>query len=80
MFRNLDLALQAAGASWGDVVKLTFYLRDLADLDDVRAVRDRFVDPERLPASSLVQVAGLIHPHFRLEVDAVAVVDPSPTE
>ena len=35
VFRNLDTALQAAGASWGDVAKLTFYLRDLADLDDV---------------------------------------------
>ncbi|MGA8987709.1 RidA family protein [Aeromicrobium sp.] len=74
VFRNLSRALQAAGASWADVVKLTFYLRDMADLSDVRMVRDRFLDPTRLPASTLVQVAGLVHPDFRLEIDAVAVI------
>lgn len=76
VFHNLGTALQAGGASWGQVVKLTYFLRDIADLEAVRAVRDRFLDPQRLPASSLVQVAGLVHPDFRVEIDAVAVIDP----
>ena len=76
VFQNLSAALEAVGASWADVVKLTYFLRDIADLDEVRAVRDRFVDPGRLPASSLVQVAGLAHPDFRIEIDAVAAIDP----
>ncbi|GGM46861.1 RidA family protein [Dactylosporangium sucinum] len=49
------------------------YLTDLADLPVFRAVRDEFVDPSRPPASSLVQVSGLVHPAFRVEVDALAV-------
>jgi enamine deaminase RidA (YjgF/YER057c/UK114 family) len=57
------------------VVKMNYYLRDIADLDEVRTVRDRFLDPARLPASSLVQVAGLVHPDFRIEIDAVAVIE-----
>ncbi len=76
VFQNLSAALQAVGASWAEVVKMTYFLRDIADLDAVRTVRDRFVNPERLPASSLVQVAGLVHPDFRVEIDAVAVIDP----
>jgi enamine deaminase RidA (YjgF/YER057c/UK114 family) len=63
------------GASWGHVVKMNYYLRDIADLGAVRTVRDRFLDPARLPASSLVQVAGLVHPDFLIEIDAVAVID-----
>ena len=74
VFANLEAALAAAGASWSDVVKLTFYLTDTADLPAVRRVRDRHVVPDRLPASSAVQVAALVNPDFRIEVDAIAVV------
>ena len=74
VFANVRRALAAAGASFDDVVKLTFFLTDLADLPVVREVRDRYVSTERPPASSLVQVAGLVSPDFRVEVEAVAVV------
>ncbi len=75
VFQNLSAALKAVGASWSQVVKMNFYLRDMADLEHVRAVRDRYVDPDHLPASSLVQVAGLVNPDFRLEVDATVALD-----
>jgi enamine deaminase RidA (YjgF/YER057c/UK114 family) len=73
-FENLGHALAAGGARWVDVVKLTFYVVDLAGLPTIRAVRDEFVDVERPPTSSLVQVAGLILPELLLEVEAVACV------
>jgi enamine deaminase RidA (YjgF/YER057c/UK114 family) len=74
VFRNIGVALAAGGATFADVVKLTFFVTDLADLAVVREVRDRYVSPDAPPASSLVQVAGLVSPDFRLEVEAVAVV------
>lgn len=77
VFEDLGAASAVAGASWDEVVTMTYVLRDLADLDEVRAVRDRFVDVARPPASSLVQVVGLVHPDLRLEIDAVAVIDPA---
>lgn len=75
VFQNLLSALHAVGASWDRVVKMNYYLRDIADLEAVRAVRDRFLDPAHLPASSLVQVIALVHPDFLVEIDAVAVLD-----
>ena len=72
VFRNLETALAATGASLGDVVKLTVFLTNMSDLADFRVVRDEFVDPERPPASSLVQVSGLVHPAFRIEIEALA--------
>lgn len=74
VFTNVRTALRAAGASWPDVVKLTYYLTDIGDLPEVRSVRDRHLDPDHLPASSLMQVAALVNPDFRIEIDAVAVV------
>ncbi|MET0495103.1 MAG: RidA family protein [Actinoplanes sp.] len=72
VFLNLRGALAAAGAELSHVVKLTVFLTDLGDLADFRSVRDEFIDPRRPPASSLVQVSGLVHPAFRVEVEAIA--------
>ena len=73
-FENVGHALAAAGARWNDVVKLTFFVVDIAGLPTIRAIRDEFVDVERPPTSSLVQVAGLFLPEVLLEVEAVACV------
>ena len=67
-------ALATAGASWADVVKLTYFVTSVDELPAVRAVRDEFVDVARPPASSLVQVAGLFRPDLLIEVEAVAAV------
>jgi enamine deaminase RidA (YjgF/YER057c/UK114 family) len=40
VFANLVTALAAAGATMAQVVKLTYYITDLADLAVVRSVRD----------------------------------------
>jgi enamine deaminase RidA (YjgF/YER057c/UK114 family) len=71
-FTNVGSALRAAGADWPDVVKLTFFVLDVSALPTIRAVRDEFVDTTRPPTSSLVQVAGLVHPDLLIEVEAVA--------
>jgi len=73
VFENLRTALAAAGASMSQVVKLTVFLTDLADLADFRRVRDEFITGQAPPASSLVQVSGLVNPAFRVEVEALAV-------
>jgi reactive intermediate/imine deaminase len=73
VFQNLSVALAAAGAGMAQIVKLTVYLTDLADLPAFRQVRDEYVSADHPPASSLVQVAGLVHPEARVEVEALAV-------
>ncbi|OIJ64297.1 RidA family protein [Streptomyces mangrovisoli] len=74
VYANLAGALEAAGSGLEHVVKLTVYLTDLGDLAVFRKVRDEHQDAEHPPACSLVRVAGLVHPDFRVEIDALAVV------
>ncbi len=71
-FENVGRALAAAGAGWPDVVKLTIYVVDVAELATIRTVRDEFVDTASPPTSSLVKVAGLFHPDVLIEIEAVA--------
>jgi reactive intermediate/imine deaminase len=74
VFKNLTVALAAAGAGMEHVVKLTVYLTDLADLNVFRSVRDEYISVDNPPASSLLQVNGLVNPAFRVEIDALAAV------
>ena len=74
VFRNLEKALAAAGAGWHDVVKLSYFVTDTAELPTIRRVRDEFVDVERPPTSTLVRVAGLFRPDVLVEIEAIAAV------
>ena len=74
VFDNLTAALAAAGAGMEHVVRLTVYLTDLADLDAFRQVRDEYDSLDKPPASTVVQVSSLVHPAFRVEIDALAAI------
>lgn len=71
---NLSAVLEAAGASWADVVKTTVYLHDMADFPTFNEMYGRHLGDAR-PARSTVQTAGL--PRGALvEIDAVVRVSP----
>jgi enamine deaminase RidA (YjgF/YER057c/UK114 family) len=74
VFENLRRCLAQAGAGFDDVVKLAFFVLDVADLPAVRAARDAVIDTARPPASTAVQVAALFAPGCLLEVEAWAIV------
>lgn len=75
VFRNIKTALMDAGADFGHVVKISMYIKDMDHLSALRAVRDRYLEPDRLPASSLFAVSGFFHPDILVEIEAIAVVD-----
>ena len=74
VFENLRRCLAAAGAGFGDVIKLTYFVTDVADLPAIRTVRDELLGTDRLPASTAVQVVALVSPELLLEVEALALV------
>ena len=68
---NLDAALRQAGASFGDILKVTVYLLDIGDRGAVNDVRKEFFGESR-PASTLVEVSKLAVPGMLVEIEAVA--------
>ncbi|HVC81513.1 MAG TPA: RidA family protein [Chloroflexota bacterium] len=74
VFINLQAALTAAGATFADVVKLTYYLLDAGGLPVLREVRDSFVNTASPPASTLVEVRRLAREEFLIEIEAIASV------
>jgi enamine deaminase RidA (YjgF/YER057c/UK114 family) len=70
----VDEALTSLGAGVADVVRTRTYLVDAADAGTVGAVHGKIFG-EVLPASTMVVVAGLVDPRWRVEVEAEAVVE-----
>lgn len=70
VFRNLEAVLAEAGLAFGDVVKTTVFLRDMADFQAMNEVYARFMGEHR-PARSTVAVAGLPK-DVRVEIELVA--------
>jgi reactive intermediate/imine deaminase len=73
VFENLTHALEAAEATWSDVVKLDYFLRDVGQIGAVRAIRDEYVDTANPPASTLVEVSSLFSPDVLVEIQAIAI-------
>jgi reactive intermediate/imine deaminase len=73
VFENLTAALAAADASWKDVVKLDYFVRDVGEVAALRAIRDEYVNTEQPPASTLVEVSRLFRDDVLVEIEAVAV-------
>jgi enamine deaminase RidA (YjgF/YER057c/UK114 family) len=78
VFQNLKAAVEAAGGSFNDVVKLNYFAVEGVDpvlLPEMLKVRDRFVNTKTPPVSTFVFVKRLVRPEWLIEVEAVAVVN-----
>jgi reactive intermediate/imine deaminase len=73
VFKNLQTALTAAGATFADVVKMNSYITDMSKAQAVRDVRTRYFG-DATPASTFVEVKGLVRPELMLEIEVVAAV------
>lgn len=73
-FRNVQVALESAGATWKNVVKINMYLTDAKQLPLLREVRDGFVNTSAPPTSTTVEVSRLMAEGAMFEIEAVAVV------
>ena len=73
VFRNLEAALTAAGASFKDVVKTNTYVTDISQLQVLRDARRKYFG-DATPTSTTVEVTKLALPGLMVEIEAVAVV------
>ena len=75
VFKNLAAALASIGCTARDLVKLTVFVRDMNDLVQYRAARQRFFNsttPPAAPAVTLVEVSRLYAGEIMLEIEGVA--------
>jgi 2-iminobutanoate/2-iminopropanoate deaminase len=68
---NIKMVLDAKGLTWRDVVKITKYVTDMRDMDDMYEVLTEHFGDHR-PAGTLVAINNLSAPGARIELDMIA--------
>jgi len=70
VFLNMKEILDAAGATFADVLRVTVYLTDVRDRARINPVRKEFFGAAR-PASTLIGIKELVVPGMKVEIEAV---------
>jgi len=73
-WRNIKTVVEAAGGKISDVIRVTTYVADLADIEAIHRVRREFFPDGDFPTATVVQAARLGLPGLLLETEAVAVI------
>lgn len=76
-WRNIKTVVEAAGGKVSDVVRVTTYVADLADVEAIHRVRREFFPEGDFPAATVVQAAKLGLPGLLLETEAFAIIGSS---
>ncbi len=78
ILERIEGAVERAGGEMSDVVRVRVYVVEShlsqSEFEAIHAARREFFDPGTYPASTLVEVAGLIREDRLIEIDADAVI------
>jgi enamine deaminase RidA (YjgF/YER057c/UK114 family) len=78
VFRNIETALNSAGADWGNVVQFTTYLVHSQDIPKLRNFRLRefpkMFPNGKYPPNTLLVVDRLVNEPFLIEVQTIAAI------
>jgi enamine deaminase RidA (YjgF/YER057c/UK114 family) len=72
-FEIIEAALSQLGSQLSDIVRTRIYITSVADADAIGSVHGDLLRGTR-PATSMVVVAGLLDPRWKVEIEADAVV------
>lgn len=73
--RNLQLALEAIGAGWDQVVRRTIYTTAPTEYEVITSGIEEVQGSDRHPAQTIVGITGLAVPGLLIEIEATVVLD-----
>jgi enamine deaminase RidA (YjgF/YER057c/UK114 family) len=71
IFGKIKKLVESAGGTMADVVRIAIYVTDIGTRQEVHEARREFFSGN-FPTATMVQVAALADPAYRVEIDAIA--------
>lgn len=71
---NIRAVLEIEGADLGDIVKVTVFVKHMADFAAIHEVRREYFSGDQLPASTMVEISRFTDEDALIEIEAVAAV------
>jgi enamine deaminase RidA (YjgF/YER057c/UK114 family) len=72
--RNLGVALEAAGATWDDIVRRTIYTLHPTEFEVITKAIEEVTASDQHPAQTILGVTGLALPGLLIEIEATALL------
>lgn len=74
VFKNIKKLIEKAGGNINDLVKTDIYLTDINQIQKFRDARDKFINFENPPVSTLMEVKSLFREDVLVEIGATAII------
>ena len=71
---NIERVLRAGGSDLSKIVKVTIYLKDMAQFPKILELRERYFAAP-YPADTIVEVSSLALPELEIEIEVMALAD-----
>ena len=71
---NLKAAVEEAGGTLDDIVRVDVYVRNMEHFDAIHKVRREYFKAPA-PASTMVEICKMTSPEYLIEINAIAVLD-----
>jgi enamine deaminase RidA (YjgF/YER057c/UK114 family) len=70
---NLKLAMEAAGGTLKDIVRVDVFIKEMAGFKDIHEIRRQYFG-DNPPASTMVAITAFTHPDLLIEINAIGVL------
>jgi enamine deaminase RidA (YjgF/YER057c/UK114 family) len=74
VFTNIKNIIEEAGGTMNHLAKISIFIKDISKIQLIRDERDKFVNTQNPPASTLVEVSNLYRDDILIEIEATAVI------
>ena len=72
--QNIEVALEAAGVGWDDIVRRTIYTTQPTEYETITGAIDEVTGGAAHPAQTIVGITGLAVPGCLIEIECTAVL------